>query len=259
MPELPEVESFRRYFETNSLDKKVEKVSVHDKKVLSVSEEDLKKAIVGNKFKSTSRLGKNLIVHLSTGNLLTIHFGMTGYLQYFSRNEDLPKFSRVVFHFSKEHSLSFVCRRKFGRIDLAEDIKNFQLRKQIGPDAMELSFDDFYEVFYKKNSILKAGLLDQSNIAGIGNWLADEIAFQAKLHPGSPFNKLSRKDYQTIHKKMREIINIAIDERSDYSKFPDNFFVNYRKEDTPCPRCEGLVQKISLAGRTTYFCPSCQK
>lgn len=258
MPELPEVEVFRRYLDNTSLHKEVINISVHDKKVLSVNEEKLKQEITGNKFSSTSRLGKNLIVHLDSGKIMIIHFGMTGFLQFFSENEQIPKFSRVIFHF-KNDNLSFVCRRKFGRIDLAEDLNQYQQKKKIGPDALELSYDDFYEIFHKKNSVLKAALLDQNNIAGIGNWLADEIAFQSKLHPGTPLSNLSKNDFQLIHKKMHEIISTAIKEKSDYSKFPDKFFVNYRKENASCPGCEGVVQKIPLAGRTTYFCPSCQK
>lgn len=132
-------------------------------------------------------------------------------------------------------------------------------KKKIGPDALEISYDEFYDIIKTKSTILKAALLDQSNIAGNGNWLADEIAFQTKLHPGTPLNNLNKKEFKDIYGKMQEIINKAIEDQADYSKFPDNFFVNYRKENTPCPRCEGVVKKTTLAGRTTYFCPSCQK
>jgi formamidopyrimidine-DNA glycosylase len=131
MPELPEVETFKKYFDSTSLNKEVRDVKVRDNRVLNVSEDFFIKEVKSKTFISTKRHGKYLFVDLNT-NFLVLHFGMTGDLEYFEKIKEEPPYSKILFKFTNNHNLSYISRRMFGKLDITNTIEEFIKKKKIG-------------------------------------------------------------------------------------------------------------------------------
>ncbi len=124
----------------------------------------------------------------------------------------------------------------------------------MGPDAQQISYKDFYEKFRKRKSFIKPKLMDQKLLAGIGNWIADEILYQSQLHPESLVENLSDEDLKNIYNKMQHILEVAVNEDADFNRFPDYFFIHIRKKtDAKCFHTGGPIEKIEVGGRGTYF------
>ncbi len=266
MPELPDVEGFKRYLDATSLHKRIEGVKVNTSKILSgTSGRKLTKALAGRSLEHSKRRGKHLFVALDDGRWLTWHFGMTGRLAYFKSLEDDPEHDRLRLDFENGYHLAFDDRRLFGRVGLVEDLDAFIASKKLGPDAMDDALDrkTFVKLLRGKRGGIKAALMDQSLIAGIGNVYADEILFQAHLHPESEVQSLDTGALQTLYGTMRRVLRVAIDRGAGSEeladKLPRGYLLPKREEGEKCPRCRGTVEKIQVAGRSTYYCPRCQK
>src|SRR6478752_3419822 len=140
MPELPEVETYRRYLEETSLHQKITDFSAADpKRQLTLPCDELRQELKGRQMVQTSRIGKHLLVELDNGKVLSLHFGMTGDLHYYRLAEDAPRFERATFFFDSGFKLAFVDSRKFGRIGLWESEAAYIKEKKLGPDALEIS------------------------------------------------------------------------------------------------------------------------
>jgi formamidopyrimidine-DNA glycosylase len=124
---------------------------------------------------------------------------------------------------------------------------------------MEIKRDEFVSVFRNKNTQAKPALTDQSLISGIGNIYADEILFQAGIHPRKKVSELSDDELVHVYEVMRHVLQTAVAAGADISKLPADFLLPHRKEGNNCPRCKGPLETIKISGRTTFFCPSCQK
>ncbi|MGB3183164.1 MAG: DNA-formamidopyrimidine glycosylase family protein [Cyclobacteriaceae bacterium] len=259
MPELPEVETFKTYFDATALHQKIKDVETDDPIVLTTSPDELKAELTGESFEKTERLGKYLFVHLSSGRILVVHFGMTGHLKYFKDREDIPEFTQVLIIFQNGFHLSFIIKRKFARIGLADSVSNVREKKNLGADAMDLTKDDFISTFSARKAPVKNVLMDQSFAAGVGNWIADDVLFQTGIHPEVPANELSEKDSRSVHQKLQEILRLAIDKEARYNEFPDYYLVNHRNKKAKCPTCGEPLSNIKVGGRSTYLCPNKQK
>src|SRR5690606_18223219 len=150
------------------------------------------------------------------------------------------------------------CRRKLGKIYLTTGVEDFQKKNSLGKHALEVSSPEFKDILDKKKGMIKALLTDQHEISGIGNVYADEMLFQAGIHPKTPTDKLSTKEIQQLYSKMKMVLTTAIEKEGERSEFPASFLAPHRKEGAACPNCKGKVEKTTVAGRSTYFCPSCQ-
>jgi len=191
--------------------------------------------------------------------VVVFHFGLTGNFYYFNDSEDIPRFTRVLFHFDNGFRLAFVNMRKFGWVDLIDDVDQYRIKRGLGPDAQEISFEEFYKKFRKRKSFIKPKLLDQKLMAGIGNWIADEILYQSQLHPESLIEHLSDEDLRNIYEKMQHILEVAVQEDANYESFPDYFFIHIRKgSSAKCFHTNGPIEKIEVGGRGTYFSPEYQ-
>jgi formamidopyrimidine-DNA glycosylase len=269
MPELPEVQTYRRFLEETSLFQTITQLYVEDRKLLTTDYDTLSRALVGNQFTGTHRVGKNLFVRTRTDAVLTLHFGMTGSLAYFRDAEDTPRFARVIFSFSNGFKLGFLCPRKFERVGLTEDIPGYLRAKKLGKDALETSAADLARVFRSKKAPIKPVLLDQSTLAGLGNWIVDDVLFLAGIHPERVASSLTEEETGRIHAAIREVLLTAIDKEAVYSRFPTHFLIHARAWDTSphadsekhlhCPRCEARIEKDYVGGRATYYCGSCQR
>ncbi|MDZ7899822.1 MAG: DNA-formamidopyrimidine glycosylase family protein [Arcicella sp.] len=268
MPELPEVETYRRYFEATSLFQPIADVYVQDTKLLTTDYDMLNQQLRNRQFIGTKRIGKNLFAQLDAPYWLHFHFGMTGDLAYFKDEEDTPRFARIIFKFTNGFKLGFLCPRKFERIGIVEDIEEYLSRKKIYKDALEITLEELLTNLRKRKAPIKPVLLDQSTVAGIGNWIVDEVLFQAKIHPEKIANQLSDNEIFEIHKAIQYVINVAIDSQANYDDFPKIFLLYARgwgikgMEDERvgvCPECGTKISIIKVGGRTTYFCENRQR
>ncbi|MFZ0490847.1 MAG: DNA-formamidopyrimidine glycosylase family protein, partial [Salegentibacter sp.] len=230
MPELPEIALYTKYAEGTALNKEIAKISFpNGKKLLQVSEDDCKKALLHKEFSSTDRLGKYLFLNTDKGKCLVLHFGMTGKLESY-QHEEHPKNSEMIIEFKDSSKLSFVCRRKLGKIFLAEGKEEFQKEHELGPDALNLNWTDFKKLLQDKRGSIKGALMDQHLLAGLGNVYSDEILYQCGIHPKSKVEKLSEAEKKEIHKQMGKVLKMAIKEEGQRSEFPEDYLTPHRKE-----------------------------
>lgn len=260
MPELPDVEVYRRYFEDTSLGKNIDSLKVMDERLLvSTTPQALGANLTGKPFLKVKRHGKYLFAGTENNKWLVMHFGMTGRLKNQKKEQDLPEHSRLLINFDGERTV-FINTRRLAKIFFTEDIGSFLEKKGLGPDALEISRESFRHLIGKSRKTVKAFLMDQSTISGIGNIYADEILFQAKVHPGSVSEKLDLKTIDRIYNKMLYVLSEAVSREADPDRFPDTWLLPNRKESRRCPRCKkGRIKKTKINGRPTYYCTSCQR
>ena len=256
MPELPEVETYQRYFRQAALHQKIDDVYVETAKLIKTGSEKFRKAVVGEKFEDSYRQGKYFFGRLTSGKSVVFHFGMTGSLQY--KKDEPPPYSRVRFHFDNGYFLAFVIKRKFGWIDLADDIGDYIKKKGLGPDALQITKEDFIDLFSKKTSRIKTALMDQSIISGIGNLYADETLFQSGVLPDRSCNSIDAAKWSDIYHTMQRVLKVVTRHKADFEEVPDHYLLNHREKGAACPKCGGQVEHLTINGRTTYYCPSCQ-
>lgn len=259
MPELPDIEVFKRYLDATSLHQKIESVEARNEKVLGgVSARKLQSAAKGHEFASTRRHGKHLFAHLGDYGWLMLHFGMTGRLDYFENSDDEPRHSRVLFRFHNGYHLSFEDARMFGKVDLVESPDEFIESESLGPDALDADLSTFRERLAGRRGAIKAALMNQRILAGLGNIYSDEVLFQARIHPNTCANRLDEKAIKGLHRQTGKVLQKAIERGAYPNELPDSYLLPHRREGEKCPRCGGEVKKIKAAGRTAYYCPACQ-
>jgi len=277
MPELPEVEVVRLF-----LTPKLKGRTITNLKILThKSFLGNPKKLVGQKITHLSRHGKQLSIYLQNKRVLLIHLKMTGQLIYQSHQSQktihqktLPNRStRLIFTFSDRSKLFFNDQRKFGWIRLltSSQVKKFQ--STLGFDLLSLQFIPayFYHQLQLSSRPVKNLLHDQSRFAGIGNIYANDALFLAKIHPLTPVNQISRFKSRQLYRHLLDIINQSIQAggstaRDNRYLHPDgtpghnqyNFRV-YQKEGQPCLVCSTPIKRIKISGRSTFFCPHCQK
>ena len=264
MPELPEVEGFTRYFKRHAVGKTVSDVHVGDRRALAkISPAVLRARTRGSRITEARRHGKHLLAKLSQGGWISIHFGMTGYFEAFKDGEADPPYDRVRFDFGRDH-LAFIDPRLFGRVGFVNDADAFIKQQKLGIDALDpkLSFERFKEALAGRGA-LKAVMMDQSRIAGIGNIYADEILFQARLHPLTDVRTLTPAQWKALYTTTRRVLKAVIAAKADAERYaerlPKGYLTRQRDKGGTCPRSHGPLKVITAAGRTTYFCPVCQK
>src|SRR5258707_5818281 len=260
MPELPEVETFKRYLDSTSLHQRITNVDVRDAYVLKrISTRQLTQRLKGRRFENSHRHGKHLFVRAANKLWLRLHFGMTGSLEYLDHNEVAPKTARVIFRFAGNCRLAFDDQRKFGEIELIKDIDEFLQTRGLGPDALEISLSQFKAIVGKHRGAVKAILLNQKLIAGIGNLYADEILFRACMHPATAAASLSDKDLRRLFRATRYVLDEAIALQTDFNRLPKSWLLTNRGKRGRCPRCGRALKSATIGGRTSWFCAHCQK
>ncbi len=264
MPELPEVETVRRELQSMIIAKEVSSVQpVWMKTFQNQCHQTLRGQIV----KTVARLGKYIVLELSETALI-IHLRMTGQLIY--RNQPHPEhdYIRAIVHFADGSALYFKDIRKFGRIYHVchpEDILY-----KVGPDALgeEWSLTTFRNVLNKSSMNIKAFLLSQRYISGLGNIYTDESLYRAGIHPKEAASRITAEKAETLYEAIRFILNRAVKYMgstiSDYrdlngdSGQNQKFFEVYKREGQPCRRCGSIIIKNIIASRSTRICPGCQ-
>jgi formamidopyrimidine-DNA glycosylase len=260
MPELPDVETFKRYLDRTSLHQRITGVDVRSAYVLKgVSMDELARRLKGRCFESSCRHGKHLFVRVDGDLWLRLHFGMTGSLRYFKDEEQAPRHTRVIFVFANTHCLAFEDQRKFGEIGLVEDVDEYLRKRDLGPDALDIRLSQFRELLRTDRGAVKTILLNQKLIAGIGNIYADEILFHARIHPAAEIGRLDEKNVEKLFRATRYILKKAIDAKADADLMPKAWLLPHRGKGGKCPRCGRELKSATIGGRTAWFCTHCQR
>ena len=257
MPELPEVETFKRYLDRTSLKQVIKGVQVIDNRILDMEEKKLGKFLKAKRFESSIRHGKYLLVYINP-QYLVMHFGMSGDLEYYDDKEEPPKFSKVIFKFNNGFNLAYISIRMFGKVSVFNSIKEFIGKKKLGPDAYKMTLEDFQEAVQRRSAISKNALLNQSFIAGIGNIYSDEILFRTKIHPKTNINSLSDSKVKELFVNIKEVLDFAIKKEGDLSTYPNKFLIPHRKKEEKCPICNSDITRFEISGRHGFFCSTCQ-
>ncbi|MFW5644636.1 MAG: Fpg/Nei family DNA glycosylase [Bacteroidota bacterium] len=258
MPELPDVEVFRRTIDDKAVGKTISDYTIHVRDLVGSSRQKLNE-IRDHKINSTRRRGKYCFLEIKDFNWFVLHFGMTGTVSYYEKDDEEPEYSAFSFHFKGKGHLSILTKRKLGKIEICESPDGFAEENDIGKDALELSEDEFLKLLDKKRGGIKGALMDQSLLSGIGNIYSDEILFQSRLHPKKDLSKIDEKKRRELFRNMNEALTKAIEVHADPDKLPENYLLPVRDEGESCPYCKREVKKIKVSGRGCYICPSCQK
>lgn len=259
MPELPELALAKKYVDSTALHKKIVEVDFPQKGLLQEPASHFVRALKGEELEETRRLGKYLFLKAGKENWLVLHFGMTGALEYYKDGEP-PGYSQMVLSFDNAFHLAFTCKRKLGKIFLTRSVEDFRKKQGLGIDALELDEEEFLDRMKSKKGSVKSALTDQSKVAGIGNVYADEILFQAKVHPQTQVPALNVKEKKQLYEEIHKVLTTVIKNDGGRADLPAAYLVPHRKEGEDCPRrCSGKIKKITVSGRSTYFCPACQK
>ncbi|NLA42926.1 bifunctional DNA-formamidopyrimidine glycosylase/DNA-(apurinic or apyrimidinic site) lyase [Candidatus Saccharibacteria bacterium] len=287
MPELPEVETVKRGLEELIIGRTIRRVVVHDSpKSFPNSPGDTAAFVENSNIIAVRRRAKVLMIDLSTGYTLVIHLKMTGQLVFVGEQRfgaghptdslvnKLPdRSTRVTLQLNDGGSLYFNDQRRFGWMKLlpTAEVPNMPFMQKVGPEPLEADFtrQEFAQRFARRaNTSIKAALLDQTVVAGVGNIYADESLWGAKIDPRRKVKDVSAKEFSLLYDKLRDVMNLAIEKggstdrnyvnaegkRGSYMDFAKVF----RREGQVCERCGSVIEKIKHAGRGTHFCSNCQ-
>ncbi len=265
MPELPDVEGFRRVLARNALGKTIAEVAVSDARILGkLPVRTFAARLRGARLVEVRRHGKHLMVKLDQGGWLTLHFGMTGALQVQKQSGSEPPFTRVRLDFEGDGSLAYTNKRMIGRVGLAADAADFIATEKLGPDALDrrLDFDAFKAAVLGRKRDVKSVLMDQEVIAGIGNIYSDEVLFQARLNPATRVDQLAPGELKRLFAEMRDVLKTAVSRGAGSEQFvermPKGSLLPRRIKAGRCPRCRSPLKIFKVGGRTAYCCPNCQ-
>ena len=256
MPELPEVELFTRYWREHALGQTIARVRVLDPRILGeITVEKFRRRLRGQAFGEVRRHGKNLFVSL-TREWLHVHFGMSGDLAFYRDVAGQPRFARVVFDFENGAHLAYDDMRLFGVLDLTPSPEAYVAEHELGPDPLDSRFGlrAFRSLLTGKRGAIKALLMSQDVIAGIGNLYADEALYQASIHPARPADRISPDEAKHLFQLIRRILSSTIERKASSRDYPPGYLTQHREEGDRCPMCGGEIRKTVVFGRTTYFC-----
>lgn len=275
MPELPEVETMVRGLRPALVDQVIASVEVVDPFLLQgASVEEFERVCGGSRAVKVLRRGKWVVMVLGDcRGLIVIQPRMTGGFRL--ETPDRPEHIRVVFHLEQpERAIWFCDMRRLGKVAWHADADKAEcaFAQSLGPDALEIVLDDLSARLGRTARGIKAALMDQKLLAGIGNIYADEVLFRAKVHPERPASDLTPADLGRIHEAIGGVLTEAI--AAEGSSFDAGYrtvlgleggFLNrnavHRRQGKPCPACGEPIVKTRIAGlitRPTYFCPRCQ-
>ncbi|GAB1812834.1 Fpg/Nei family DNA glycosylase [Mycobacterium sp. MUNTM1] len=257
MPELPDVDGFRRELAKWLPRRRIEHVAVLDPGILrNTSSTALARRLAGHRFEAPRRHGKWLILP-TDGPALLIHSGMTGHPYYANDGTEPEKYERLVVSLDKGE-LRYADLRKLRGVWLADDEDDLaDMLGPQGPDALRLGLREFRDVMAGRRGRLKPTLMDQSVIAGLGNLLVDEICWRARIRPTVPIAELGNEAVKELHRAMTQVLHTAV----RHGRVPGlpRWLTGARDEPDPhCPRCGTALRHGRIGGRMSFWCPHCQ-
>jgi formamidopyrimidine-DNA glycosylase len=262
MPELPEVETVVRSLRRSIVGRRILNAEFNQLRVLKGRPGETAKALIGRRIEAIERHGKFIVIRLDRG-VLVVHLGMTGKLLVDSPQ---TRWTHAIFTLD-DGVLNYDDQRQFGRIEYGEALP--QRVVALGPEPLEITFDEFAGRVMRRHAAIKAVLLNQAVVRGVGNIYADEALFRARIKPEHVAASLSKAAIRRLYDAMRQVLIEAIESRgSSVSNYVDaegrkgSFQLAhrvYRRTGKPCVKCGTLIKRTTVAQRGTHFCPRCQR
>lgn len=274
MPELPEVEHVVRALRPAIVGRRILAAELKLKRTSpDTSKPAFNRLLQNALITGVSRRGKYILIELDSDRLLTTHLRMTGKFVCLTHDDRLPPYAHVIFHLDDERRLVFCDMRQFGRMRIISNRR--RLPKEIlslAPEPLSTDFTEQYfrETLRRSRRSLKQLLLDQTRVLGLGNIYAVEALFLAGVNPMKASDRLSKARSQKLYRAVRDVLQEAIDAGStlridladgngDYIGTSERFWRVYEREGEPCVRCGAKIRRVVQGGRSTYYCPKCQR
>ncbi|HLL88849.1 MAG TPA: bifunctional DNA-formamidopyrimidine glycosylase/DNA-(apurinic or apyrimidinic site) lyase [Tepidisphaeraceae bacterium] len=267
MPELPEVQTVVTTLRPRLLGRTITGLTLHRPDILTPASIDFRAKLVGGKVVAVERRGKRIVFSLSTGDRFYVHLGMTGQLTVTTPDAALATHTHLVVDFGRQHQLRFRDPRRFGGVWWLG--RETPCDERMGPEPLTIRPQQLAKRLATTKRAVKVALLDQRLIAGLGNIYVDEALFAAGIHPLTCCNALTREQIGRLNRSIQATLNRAIHHRGstlrDYLDADgaaggfQRLHRVYDRAGEACRRCRTAIERIVLGGRSTHFCPTCQR
>ncbi len=254
MPSLPELEVYRTEFTNQLAGQTVTAFEALDYRVVRADNESLTRHLVGNSIQNVARYGKWLMFDLGLPEQLIFHLGLTGKLHVQSPDDQLPRYSCLTLDFEGAGRLVMSDQRHLGKI-YVRNFDELKTEKELGPDQFSVTRDYFVTTLRRKRRGARDVLMDQRILAGVGGKYADEVLWQAKLHPNTKLDRLSDDELGALYDTLMRVTAQAIELGADPERFPDGWLIPHRRTDQRCPHCGVELTARKLGGSETFYCP----
>jgi formamidopyrimidine-DNA glycosylase len=276
MPELPEVETIRQDLDARIAGRVITAVSLAPDSgrpvpvLKGIDEAGFREGVVGCRIESVERRGKYLVLRLDSGSMVVVHLRMTGALLHRPPHAPPDRFLRIVLSLDDGSELRFTDIRKFGGIWLVDDVAD-AIATALGPEPLSEGFTEalLAEALAGRKAPVKSIILDQRHIAGIGNIYADEACFAAGLDPRRTGASLTPADVKALHEAVRQVLLFGVESRgASFRDYQDadgkagnmQMYVKvFRRTGKPCYTCGTAIERTKVGGRSTHYCPQCQR
>jgi formamidopyrimidine-DNA glycosylase len=276
MPELPEVEHVVRALFRAVVGRSIVASEIRLPKLIAPSSPSLfNRKLKGSTITGVSRRGKYILIELDSDRILAVHLRMTGKFLYLTGDEDVPKHSHAIFYLDNDRRLVFRDQRQFGVMKLVARARLAKTKgiRELAPEPLSDDFSLVYlnEIVARSRRSLKTLLLDQTKVLGLGNIYAAEALFRAGINPFKIASELSSRRIPRLHQAIRDVLGDAITdsltsrinlEHPDgfsYGEAFERFWQVYEREGEPCFKCRARIRRVTHGGRSTYWCPRCQR
>ncbi|MGH9969366.1 MAG: bifunctional DNA-formamidopyrimidine glycosylase/DNA-(apurinic or apyrimidinic site) lyase [Pyrinomonadaceae bacterium] len=275
MPELPEVEHIVRGLRPAVTGRQIVAAELRLSRIApDISRPAFARKLRGARIEGVSRRGKYILIELDQARVLLVHLRMTGKFLCIPADQQLPPYAHVIFYLNDNRRLVFCDMRQFGRMRIAAASKLNASPElaALAPEPLSDSFSPEYlrGIFSRSRRTLKQILLDQTRILGLGNIYAAEALFTARISPFASANSISKQRVHRLYQAIRQVLGEAIDSgstlkidlgdgNSSYFGSDERFWRVYEREGEPCERCGARIRRVVHGGRSTYFCPRCQR
>ena len=276
MPELPEVEHVVRALRRAIVGRQIVASQIKLPKLITpLKPAQFNRKIKGVRIEAINRRGKFILIELNSDRVLAVHLRMTGKFLYLNAEDDLPKHSHAIFYLDNERRLIFRDQRQFGVMKLVARARLAKTKgiRELAPEPLSDDFSPAYlrDIIARSRRSLKTLLLDQTKVLGLGNIYAAEALFRAGINPFKVGAQLSSPRVKRLHQAIREVLSDAITDSStsrinlehpsgfSYGEAFERFWQVYEREGEPCFKCGARIRRIAHGGRSTYWCPRCQR
>ncbi len=272
MPELPEVETVVRDLRPRVCGQRIDAIKTSKLPLRREWSRNWNDAIVGSRIEEASRRGKWILFHLDSKAVLVFHLGMTGQLTVVPEMQSQLDHTHLIFNLGRAEQLRFRDIRRFGSVTLFHDstaLDEFFQASRLGPEPFQVDPSYWRERMRRTKRCVKNVLLDQQVVAGVGNIYADESLFEARLHPELAADRVNRQQAERLRVAIEKVLTRAIEKRgstirnyvggSGLSGEFQQEFQAYGRNGKPCVRCGETISRIVIGGRSTHFCPRCQR
>ena len=276
MPELPEVEHVVRALRRVVVGRTIVTTEILLPKLIGPTSTGVfKRKLKSSRITGVSRRGKFILIELDSERILAVHLRMTGKFLYLSAENELPKHAHAIFYLDNDRRLVFRDQRQFGVMKLVARARLAKTKgiRDLAPEPLSDDFSPAYlsEILARSRRSLKTLLLDQTKVLGLGNIYAAEALFRARINPFKIAAQLSSPRVERLHRAIREVLRDAITDSStsrislehpngfSYGEAFERFWQVYEREGEPCFKCGARIQRLTHGGRSTYWCPRCQR